>query len=151
MPVLCGGDQPCKIRGCFPRNVNAVGWGVSLEEAPGGTEWQRQARLWFDAAEHSRRSSPLAGRASCPGCCSWVTQLCLTVRDPRDCSTPGSPVLHHLQECVQTQVRGVSAAIQPSHPLSPPSPPTLTLSQCRGLFQWFGSAHQVARALELQF
>ena len=52
-------------------------------------------------------------------CCS-VAQLCLTLCDPKDCSTPGFPVLHHLLKLAQTHVHWVSDAIQPSHPLSSP-------------------------------
>ena len=59
------------------------------------------------------------------------------------CSTPGFPVLHHLLELAQTYVHWVSDAIQPSHPLSSPSPPALTLSQHQVLFQWGSSWHQV--------
>ena len=55
---------------------------------------------------------------------SSVTQLCLTLCDPLDCSTPGLPVHHQLPELAQTHVHQVSDAIQPSHPLSSPSPPT---------------------------
>ena len=51
---------------------------------------------------------------------------------PWNCSTPGFPVLHYLLEFTQTHVHWVSDAIQPSHPLSPPSP---FLSQHQGLFQ----------------
>ena len=51
-------------------------------------------------------------------CCS-VTQLCPTLCDPMDCSTPGFPVLHQLQELAQTYVYWVSEAIQPSHPVIP--------------------------------
>ena len=69
---------------------------------------------------------------------------------PVDCSTPGFPVLHHLLELAQTHAQGVSDAMQPSHPLSPPSPPAFNLSQHQGLFQWVGSSHQVANILELQ-
>ena len=65
-------------------------------------------------------------------CCCSVTKLCPTVCNPRDCSTPGFPILHYLLEFVQTHARWVSDAIQPSHPLSPPSPPALNLSQHRG-------------------
>ena len=54
---------------------------------------------------------------------SSVTQSCLTLCDPMNCSTPGLPVHHQLQEFSQTQVHQVSDAIQPSHPLSSPSPP----------------------------
>ena len=53
-----------------------------------------------------------------------------------DCSTPGSPVLHHLPGFAHTHVHWVSDAIQPSHPLSSPSPPAFSLSQHQGLFQW---------------
>ena len=65
-------------------------------------------------------------------------------------STPGLPVHHQLPESTQTQVHWVGDAIQPSHPLSPPSPPALNLSQHQGLFQWVSSLHQVAKALEFQ-
>ena len=70
---------------------------------------------------------------------------------PLICSTPGFPVPHYLPEFAQTHFHWVSDAIQPSHPLLPPSPLTFNLSQHRGLFQRVGSSHQVARVLELQF
>ena len=53
-----------------------------------------------------------------------------------DCSTPSFPVLHHLLELAQTHVHWVSDTIQPSHPLSSPSPLAFHLSQDQGLFQW---------------
>ena len=81
---------------------------------------------------------------------SSVTQSCLTLGDPMDCSTPGLPVHHQLPEFTQTHVHQVGDAIQPSHPLSSPSPPAFNLSQHQGLFQWVSSSHQVAKALELQ-
>ena len=64
---------------------------------------------------------------------SSVTQSCLTLCDPMNCSTPGLPVHHQLQEFTQTHVHRVGDAIQPSHPLSSPSPPALNLSQHQGL------------------
>ena len=64
-----------------------------------------------------------------------VAQLCLTLCDPVDCSTPGFPVLPYLLEFVQTHVHWVDDAIQPSHPLSPSPPPAFNLSQHQGLFQ----------------
>ena len=78
---------------------------------------------------------------------SSVTQLCLTLCNPMDCSTPGFPVHHQLLVPAQTHVHRVGDAIQPSHPLSSPSPPAFNLSQCRGLFQWVSSSHQVAKVL----
>ena len=67
-----------------------------------------------------------------------------------NCSTPGFPVLHHLPEFAQTHVHWVSDVIQPSCPLSSPSPPTFNLSQHQGLFLWGLSLHQVTKVLELQ-
>ena len=78
---------------------------------------------------------------------------CSVVSDslwPTDCSTPGFAVLHHLPELAQTHVHWVNDTIQTSHPLLPPSPPALNLSQHQGLFQWVTSLHQVAKILELQ-
>ena len=59
--------------------------------------------------------------------CSYVTESCPTLCDPIDCSTPGFPVHHQLLEFTQTHVHWVSDAIQTSHPLSSPSPPTINL------------------------
>ena len=81
---------------------------------------------------------------------STVVQLCLTLCDPIDCSTPGFAVHHQLPETAQTYVHPVGDAIQSSHPLSSPSPPAFNLSQHQGLFQWVSSLHQVAKVLELQ-
>ena len=60
---------------------------------------------------------------------SSVTQSCLTLCHPMNHSTPGLPVHHKLPEFTQTQVHRVGDAIQPSHPLSSPSPPTPNPSQ----------------------
>ena len=81
---------------------------------------------------------------------SSVTQLCLTLCDPMDCSTPGFPVHHQLPEPIQTHVHRIGDAIQPSHPLLSPSTPTFNLSQHQGLSQWVSSLHQVAKGLEFQ-
>ena len=69
---------------------------------------------------------------------------------PHECSTPGLPVHHQSLEFTQTHVHWVSDAIQPSHPLSSPSPPALNLSQHQSLFQWVTSSHEVAKVLEFQ-
>ena len=79
-----------------------------------------------------------------------VAQLCPTLCDPMDCSTPGLPVHHQLPEFTQTHVHWVSDVIQPSHPLSSPSPPAFNLSQHQGLFKSVSSLHQVAKVLEFQ-
>ena len=81
---------------------------------------------------------------------SSVALLCPTLCDPMNRSTPGLPVHHQLPEFAQTHVHWVGDAIQPSHPLSSPSPPAPNPSQHRGLFQWVNSSHQVAKVLEFQ-
>ena len=79
-----------------------------------------------------------------------VTQSCPTLCDSMSCSTPGLPVHHQLPEPTQTHVHWVDDAIQPSHPLSSPSPPAFSLSQHHGLLQWVSSSHQVAKVLGFQ-
>src|SRR5574341_1135938 len=81
---------------------------------------------------------------------SSVTQSCQTFCDPVNRSTPGLPVHHQLPEFTQTHVHLVSDAIQPSHPLSSPSPPAPNPSQHQSLFQSVNSLHEVAKVLEFQ-
>ena len=81
---------------------------------------------------------------------SSVAQSCLTLCDPMNRSTLGLPIHHKLLEFTQTRVHRVGDAIQPSHPLSSPSPPALNPSQHQGLFQWVNSLHEVAKILEFQ-
>ena len=93
--------------------------------------------------------------ASIPFKLSWsvqfssVAQSCPTLCDPMNCSTPGLPIHHQLPELTQTHIHWVSDAIQPSHPLSSPSPPAFDLSQDQGLLQWVSSSYQVAKVLKL--
>ena len=81
---------------------------------------------------------------------SSVAKSCPTLCDPMDCSMPGLPVHHQLPVMDKTHVHRVGDAIQPSHPLSCPSPPALNLSQHQGLFKCVSSLHQVAKVLEFQ-
>ena len=80
---------------------------------------------------------------------SSVAQSCVTLCDSMDHSMPGLPVHHQLPEFTQTHLHWAGDAIQPSHPLSSPSP-AFNLSQYQGLFKWVSSSHQVAEVLELQ-
>ena len=66
---------------------------------------------------------------------SSVQFSCVWLCSHMDCNTPGFPVHHQFLELTQTHVHRVGDAIQPSHPLSSPSP-AFNLSQCQGLFQW---------------
>ena len=81
---------------------------------------------------------------------SSVTQLCPTLCNSMNRSTPGLPVHHQLLESSQTHVHCVGDAIQPSYPLSSPSPPAPNPSQHQGLFQQVNSSHEVAKVLEFQ-
>ena len=80
-----------------------------------------------------------------------VSQSCPTLCNPTDCSTPGSLVHHQLWEFTQIHVHWVGEAIQPSHPLSSPSPPAFNLSQHQGLFRWISSSHQVGQSIGFSF
>ena len=79
-----------------------------------------------------------------------VTQSCPTLCDPMNHSMPGLPVHHQIPEFTQTHVHRVGDAIQPSHPLSSPSPPAPNPSQHQSLFQRVNSLHEVAKVLEFQ-
>ena len=81
---------------------------------------------------------------------SSVSQACLTLCHPMDCSMPGFPAHHQLPEPAQTHVLQVHDVILPSHPVSSPSLPAFNLSQHQRLFQWDSSSHQVAKVLEFQ-
>ena len=79
-----------------------------------------------------------------------VAQSFPTLCSPMNRSTPGLPVHHQLLEFTQTHVHQVGDAIQPSHPLSSPSPPAPNTSPYQGLLQWISSSHEVAKVLEFQ-
>ena len=81
---------------------------------------------------------------------SSVTQLCPTLCDPMNCSTPGLPIHHQLLEFTQTHVHWVSDAIQSYHPLLSPSPPAPNPFQHHSLFQWVNTSHEVAKVLDFQ-
>ena len=112
------------------RAREAVATGYCHHQCPG---W-RQPKGLCGAQERWGLGGPESWLMFC--CCSCsLTKSCLTLCNPMDCSTLGFPVLHHLPEFVQTHVHWVGDAIQPSHPLSLPSP-ALSLSQHQGFFQW---------------
>ena len=77
---------------------------------------------------------------------SSVALWCLTLHNPKECSRSGFPVNHQLLDLTQTHAH----RIQPSHPLSTPSPSSLNLSQNQSLFHWVSSSHQVSKVLEFQ-
>ena len=122
--------------------------------------WSRHCRLHL-LMEEGQRYRPAYGKGM-HDCCgrmqspfssvqfSSVAQSCRTLCDPVNHSTPGLPVHHQLPEFTLTHVHWVSDAIQPSHPLSSPSPPASNPSQHQGLFKWVNSSHEVTKVLEFQ-
>ena len=140
--LLCPWDSPGKNTG------------VGCISFSGGSSWPRLV-AWSKSHKFSGPISsltvirPWTRFIQQMFCCS-VAQSCLTLWDPLDCSTPGFPVFHHLLKFAQIHVHWVSDAIQPSHPLSSPSPPAFNLSKHKGLFQWVSSSHQVSKVLKLQ-
>ena len=114
-----------------------------------GQKMSRNGRLlWIILFQYFSLSSS-SNRVNLSVQFSSVTQSGLTLCDPMDSSMPGLPVHHQLPEFTQTLAHWVSDAVQPSHPLSSPSP-AFNLSQHQGLFIWVSSSHQVAKVLEFQ-
>ena len=109
----------------------------------GGGEDEQRAHGTMSGTSLSRgtdlclRSQEMVKSLCCGLNCFFcsVAQLCPTLSDPMDCSMPGFSVLHYLLELAQTNVHRVGDAIQPSHPLSSPSSPALSLSLHHGLCQ----------------
>ena len=148
---------PCRLVFCFLLDVLSL----LLFSCQGMSD-----SLWPHGLQHARPPCPTPSPRMYPSSCplnqwcsaaisssvqfSSVSQSCLSLCDPVNCSTPGLPVHHQLLEFTHTHVRWVADAIQLSHPLPSPSPPVFSLSQHQGLFQWISSSHQVAKVLEFQ-
>ena len=129
--------------------AGALGWHWGMEWGDrweGGSGWGTQVHPWLIHVNVWQKQLQYCKVIQF----SSAAQSCLTLSDPMNHSTPGLPVHHQLPESTQTHVYWVSDAIQPSHPLSSPSPPALNLSQHQGLFKWVSSSHQVAKVLEFQ-
>ena len=133
MPPCCVLTQ-CVLSACRPLVSSCVSnfplltrTSVRLDSCPSNFLLLMKTSVRLDSCPHI-----LPNFTFC--CCSVLSRVHLC--DPMDCTAPGFPVLHHLPEFVQTHVYRVSDAIQPSHPLLPPSPFTFSLSQHLGLLQW---------------
>ena len=124
-------------------------WGRTELDTTDATQQQQQKRFisdlpilfyWFVYLSLCHQHTLLISVVSfeigkCISHFTSVAQSYLTLRNFMDCSTPGVPVHHQLPELAQTHIQRVGDAIQPSHPLSFPSPPAFNLSQHQGLFQ----------------
>ena len=94
--------------------------------------------------------SSLSFKIWLPYCCHSISKSCLPLFDPMDCSMPGSSLSFTNSRSLFTHVHWAGDAIQPSHPLSSPSPPAFNLSQHQRRFQSVSCSHQVAKVLEFQ-
>ena len=144
--------------------------GAPTKRPPSGHEWntvrswllQLLARSSGPAQERTPKPSDgslLVSQSLCQSCRIFPTRFPVSSvqslsrvdsATARTTACQSSLVHHQLLEPTQTHVFQVGDAIQPSHPLSSPSPPALNLSQHQGLFQGVSSSHQVAKVLELQ-
>ena len=114
------------------------GWHMKLTITVTNLKFIINQRLaWFQISTYSTQFSSVA-------------QLCPTLCNPMDYSTPGLPGHHQLLEVTQTHVHWVGDDIKPSHPLSSPSPPTFNISKHQSLFPLVSSSYQVAKVLEFQ-
>ena len=124
----------------------------------GWTKFQLECLLLQDMPYFLSITSNLCSQPFCPVLKEWSNdssvqftseaQSCLTLHDPMACSMPGFPVHHQFRESTQTHVHWVGDAIQPSHPLSSPSPPAFNLSHHQVFFQWVSYSRRVAKILE---
>ena len=134
--------RDCPQDGCYQMPSSAANFccpDTHLLIQPLVPEWLSCARPWRGRLD----SLSSVQSSSVPQ--SWPS-LC----DPMNRSMPDLPVHHQLPESIQTHVHWVGDAIQPPHPLSSPSPPTLNPSKHKGLFKSISSSHQVAKILELK-
>ena len=122
-PLQC---MEVKVKSLSRVRSSATPW-TAAHQAPPSMGFSRQ-EYW------SRVPLPSPGKALSVQFSS-VAQSCPTLCDPMNCSTPGLPDHHQLPEFTQTHVHRVSDAIQPSHPLSSPSPPAPNPSQHQSLVQ----------------
>ena len=120
-----GGCREDPVCGIWSRGGSTkIGLPVREQLEQAGREW---TKAWTESVQGMGRRREAQF--------SSVTQSCPTLCDPMNRSTPGLPVHHQLPEFTQTHVRRVGDAIQPSHPLSSPSPPAPNPSQHQSLFQ----------------
>ena len=125
--------------------LHILAWKIPMDR---GAWWATvygvtESQIWLSDSAHTHTNLSILQFSS-------VAQSCPTLCDPMNRSMPGLPVHHQLLKFTQTRIHRVSDTIQPSHPLSSPSPPAPNPSQHQSLFRWVNSSHEVAKVLEFQ-
>ena len=140
---LSGKEFACQCRRCTSLGFDPWVWKITGEGNGNPLQYPclrkpMDRRAWRAIVHEVAESDVTMWLTTSYTCCAvlcWVTQLCLTLCDPMDCSMPGLSVHHQLPKLAQTHVHRLNDAIQPSHPLSSPSPPAVSLSRHQGLFK----------------
>ena len=129
-----------------------LAWEIPWTEEPGGLQSRGSQKSWTWLSNWAGTHITDTQNWMCSTSVQFssVARSCPTLCNPINRSTPGFPVHHQLPEFTQTYVHQVGDAIQPSHPLSSPSPPAPNPSQHQDLFQWVNSMHEVAKVLKFQ-
>ena len=131
-------------------HLSILAWRIPWTEEPGRlySPWghERVGHDWATEYTHTEKVEHLYSFSSIQFSRSVMSDSAI----PWIAALPGLPVHHQLPEFTQTHVHRVDDAIQPSHPLSSPSPPSPNPSQHQGLLQWVNSSHEVAKVLEFQ-
>ena len=122
--LACNAGDPGLIPGLGRSPGEGVGYPLQYSWASLVAQLGRNPAMWETQVQSLDWEDPLSSVQL-----SSVAQSCPTLCDPMNCSTPGLPVHHRLPEFTQTHVHRVGDAIQPSHPLSSPSPPAPNPSQ----------------------
>ena len=135
---------------------SVLAWRIPGRAEPGGLPSMGSNRIghdWSNLAAAALKLWSITVEVNCISSQFSSVQSLSHVRlftTPMNRSTSGLPVHHQLPEFTQTQVHRVSDAIQPSYPLSSPSPAAPNPSRHQSLFQWVNSSHEVAKVLEFQ-
>ena len=112
-------------------------WALVMDRKKGASQSCKHHDISHTGSTMSKQSTSISSYYNDSSVQSYPTPW-----DPMDCSTPGLLVHHQLPEFTHTHVHWLGDAIQPSHPLSSPSPSAFNLSQHQGLFIWVSSSHQ---------
>ena len=139
------GSQNCDPANVASRHSDFWGTGECKKQGEQGQDWSQIAEVHMKGMNSASLEACIF-----PYLLFFSHSVVSDSLRPHEPQHTRLPVLHHLPELAQTHVHWVGDSIEPSHPLSSPSPPAFNLSEHQGLFTWVSSSHQVAKVLEFQ-